>query len=113
MLNVARKASVPVAVTLHHGTTLHKLLRALRTHFTSVMVHASQTNFAHNLAQTKTIVKICKPLLLSVTAELGPILRTGSGDKLVHYADLNKTYTLPQTAKQLLTQSGLHMLAVH
>ena len=112
MLNVARKASVPVAVHFDHGETFDNIMRAIRLGFTSVMVDASQENFADNLAQTKEIVKICKPLNISVEAELGPMNREGSGDKKVDYADLNKTYTNPQEAKQFIEESGIDMLAV-
>ena len=113
MLNVARKASVPVAVHFDHGETFDNIMRAIRLGFTSVMVDASQENFADNLAQTKEIVKICKPLNISVEAELGPMNREGSGDKKVDYADLNKTYTNPQEAKQFIEESGIDMLRLH
>lgn len=76
------------------------------------MVDARQENFADNLAQTKEIEKICKPLNMLVEAELGPMNREGSGDKKVDYADLNKTYTNPEEAKQAIEESGIDMLAV-
>lgn len=81
MLNIARKATVPVAVHFDHGETFDNIVRAIRLGFTSVMVDASQDDFADNLARTKEIVKICKPLDISVEAELGPMNREGSGDK--------------------------------
>ncbi|MFK5280563.1 class II fructose-bisphosphate aldolase, partial [Lacticaseibacillus paracasei] len=112
MLNIARKATVPVAVHFDHGETFDNIVRAIRLGFTSVMVDASQDDFADNLARTKEIVKICKPLDISVEAELGPMNREGSGDKKVDYADLDKTYTNPQEAKQFIEESGIDMLAV-
>lgn len=91
MLNVARCASVPVAVHLAHGETLANIMRAIRLGFTSVMVAASQENFAANLAQTMQIVKICCPQHISVVPELGPKHRVRSGDCMLAYADLNCT----------------------
>lgn len=112
MLNIARKATVQVAVQFDHGETFDNIVRAIRLGFTSVMVDASQDDFADNLARTKEIVKICKPLDISVEAELGPMNREGNDNKKVDYADLDKTYTNPQEAKPFIEESGIDMLAV-
>lgn len=66
MLNVSRKASVPVSVHLYHGETLYNIMRAIRLGFTSVMESASQENLSVNLAQTKEMFKIVKPQYISV-----------------------------------------------
>lgn len=111
MINIARKASVPVAVHFDHGETFDNIVRAIRLGFTSVMIDASQDDFETNLARTKEIVKICRPLNITVEAELGPMNREGGGQK-VDYVDLDKTYTNPQKAKQFIDESGIDMLAV-
>ncbi|MFT8394223.1 MAG: class II fructose-bisphosphate aldolase [Liquorilactobacillus ghanensis] len=111
MINIARKASVPVAVHFDHGETFDNIVRAIRLGFTSVMIDASQDDFKTNLARTKEIVKICRPLNITVEAELGPMNREGGGQK-VDYVDLDKTYTNPQKAKQFIDESGIDMLAV-
>lgn len=111
MINIARKASVPVAVHFDHGETFDNIVRAIRLGFTSVMIDASQDDFETNLARTKEIVKICRPLNITVEAELGPMNREGGGQK-VDYVDLDKTYTNPQKAKQFIDESGINMLAV-
>ncbi len=111
MLNVAKKATVPVAVHFDHGETFDNIVRAIRLGFTSVMIDASGDDFDTNLARTKEIVKIAKPLGVSVEAELGPMNREGGGDE-VDYKDLNKTYTDPQEAKKFIDESGIDMLAI-
>src|SRR5699024_10728457 len=71
MLNVAKKATVPVAVHFDHGETFDNIVRAIKLGFTSVMMDASSDDFDTNLARTKEIVKIAKPLGVSVESELG------------------------------------------
>lgn len=111
MINVAKKAKVPVAVHFDHGETFDNIVRAMHLGFTSVMMDASGDDFDTNLARTKEIVKIAKPLNISVEAELGPMNREGGGDE-VDYKDLNKTYTDPQEAKTFIKESGIDMLAI-
>jgi len=111
MINVAKKATVPVAVHFDHGETFDNIVRAMRLGFTSVMIDASGDDFDTNLARTKEIVKIAKPLNISVEAELGPMNREGGGDA-VDYKDLNKTYTDPKEAEQFVKESGIYMLAI-
>jgi len=111
MINVAKKATVPVAVHFDHGETFDNIVRAMRLGFTSVMIDASGDDFETNLKRTKEIVKIAKPLGISVEAELGPMNREGGGDD-VDYKDLNKTYTDPQEAKTFVEESGIDMLAI-
>lgn len=50
MSNVARQATVPVAVLFELGETFDNNLRAIRRCYSSVMVDATQENFADNLA---------------------------------------------------------------
>jgi fructose-bisphosphate aldolase class II len=111
MINVAKKASVPVVVHYDHGVTFDNIVKAMQMGFTSVMMDASQDDFETNMARTKEIVKIAKPLNISVEGELGPMNREGGGDN-VDYAELDKTYTNPQEAKQFIEETGVDMLAV-
>lgn len=111
MINVAKKASVPVVVHYDHGVTFDNIVKAMQMGFTSVMMDASQDDFETNMARTKEIVKIAKPLNISVEGELGPMNREGGGDD-VDYAELDKTYTNPQEAKQFIEETGVDMLAV-
>ncbi|AYE37269.1 class II fructose-bisphosphate aldolase [Companilactobacillus zhachilii] len=111
MINIAKKATVPVAVHFDHGETFDNIVRAMKLGFTSVMIDASGDDFETNLRRTKEIVKIAKPLGISVEAELGPMNREGGGDD-VDYKDLNKTYTDPQEAKAFIDESGIDMLAI-
>lgn len=111
MVNVAEKSSVPVAVHYDHGETFDNIIRAIHLGFTSVMVDASKNDFETNIAKTKEIVKIAKPLNVTVEAELGAMNREGGGDD-VDYDDLNKTYTNPEEAKVFIEATKIDMLAI-
>lgn len=111
MINIAKLASVPVAVHFDHGETFDNIIRAIHLGFTSVMVDASKDEFNVNLEKTREIVKIAKPLNVSVEAELGAMNREGGGDD-IDYSDLDKTYTNPEEAKIFSEVSGIDMLAV-
>lgn len=71
--DLANKAKVPVAIHLDHGGTLEQVQRALRDGFTSVMIDASSKSFEDNMAITKEVISVARPLGVSVEAELGTI----------------------------------------
>ncbi len=56
MLELAKKAKVPVCVHLDHGETLDYVCKALNIGFTSVMYDGSVLPFEENTANTKMVV---------------------------------------------------------
>ena len=119
MLYYAKRAKVPVALHLDHGSTLERCVQALRLGFTSVMYDASAKSFEENVEETKEIVKIAHAVGVSVEAELGHIFTSevvhGEGGDSVSkddYENLDDIYTDPQVAKEFVEKTGVDCLAV-
>ncbi|GFN34281.1 class II fructose-1,6-bisphosphate aldolase [Tepidimicrobium xylanilyticum] len=69
----AKRAKVPVALHLDHGTDLEYHLKAIRLGWTSLMIDASKCDFETNVNIVRQVVKIAHVLDISVEAELGVI----------------------------------------
>lgn len=118
MIDFARRAKVPVAVHLDHGSTLERVVQAIRAGFSSVMYDASGKEFETNIAETAQIVKIAHSAGVQVEAELGHVFTskivvgegTADGDK--DYEDLDSIYTDPEDARQFVERTGVDCLAV-
>ena len=118
MIDFARRAKVPVAVHLDHGSTLERVVQAIRAGFSSVMYDASGKDFETNIAETAQIVKIAHSAGVQVEAELGHVFTskivvgegTADGDK--DYEDLDSIYTDPEDARQFVERTGVDCLAV-
>lgn len=72
-LQSAQRAGVPVAVHLDHGFHFETVVKAIRWGFSSVMFDGSELEFEDNLAATKLVTRIAKPVGVSVEAELGRV----------------------------------------
>ena len=119
MLYYAKRAKVPVALHLDHGSTLERCVQAPRLGFTSVMYDASAKSFEENVEETKEIVKIAHAVGASVEAELGHIFTSevvhgegGDSDSKDDYENLDDIYTDPQVAKEFVEKTGVDCLAV-
>lgn len=119
MLYYAKRAKVPVAVHLDHGSSFERCVQALRLGFTSVMYDASAKSFEENVEETAEIVKIAHAVGASVEAELGHIFTSEvvqgegtSSDSTDDYEDLDDIYTDPQVAKEFVERTGVDCLAV-
>ena len=119
MLYYAKRAKVPVAVHLDHGSSFERCVQALRLGFTSVMYDASAKSFEENVEETAEIVKIAHAVGASVEAELGHIFTSKvvqgegtSSDSTDDYEDLDDIYTDPQVAKEFVERTGVDCLAV-
>ncbi len=118
MIDFARRAKVPVAVHLDHGSTLERVVQAIRAGFSSVMYDASGKDFETNIAETAQIVKIAHAAGVQVEAELGHVFTsrivvgegTADGDK--DYEDLDSIYTDPEDARHFVERTGVDCLAV-
>lgn len=103
----AKRASVPVAVHLDHGSSFELAMQALRVGYTSIMIDGSHSVFEENIAISKSVVDACAPSDVPVEAELGKVggkeddLDGGSGG-----------YTDPLEAKEFVERTGVSSLAV-
>lgn len=119
LLHYARKAKVPIAVHLDHGSSFNRCMEAIRLGFTSVMYDASEKDFATNISETKEIVKIAHAVGVSVEAELGHMFTStivnGEGsvaDDADSYDNLDNIYTDPSAAATFVEETEVDCLAI-
>lgn len=103
----AKRASVPVALHLDHGSSFELAMQALRTGYTSIMIDGSKEAFEDNIAVTKRVADACRPSGIPVEAELGKV--GGKEDDLV--CD-DPGYTDPDDAVKFVAETGITSLAV-
>ncbi len=107
MIAAAKRAKVPVAVHLDHGTTLDCIKEALELGFTSVMFDGSHLPLEENIAMTKKVIALAKPYGASVEAEIGCV--GGSEDGSV---DIAMRCTSPEQAVRFYGETGVDALAI-
>lgn len=115
MVDMAKKASIPVCVHLDHADTREICMQAMRLGFTSLMYDASHKDFDVNVAETADVVALAHSVGVTVEAELGNILvhdeetleHGVSGDQ-----DLDKIYTDPDKAVAFVEATGVDALAI-
>ena len=105
----AKKASVPVALHLDHGTTYDTLISCIRNGWTSIMFDGSHFPLAENIEKTKEIVKICHACGVSVEAELG---RLGGIEDNISVDEREARLTSPKEAVEFVEGTGVDYLAI-
>ena len=84
LLKLARRSSVPVAVHLDHATSWETIVKAVKLGCTSVMLDCSAAPYQDNVAGTREVVRLCRPLNVSVESEIGSV----RGDEAIGAMDL-------------------------
>ena len=107
MVNMAKRATVPVVVHYDHGLTFERCLEALQLGFTSVMFDGSANELEENLRATREIVKIAHTFGATVEGEIGHV-----GDAATDDNATNDMYTTPKEAKDFVEATGVDALAV-
>lgn len=108
LTELAKKASVPVAVHLDHGTEYEKKtqqLLAIRAGFTSIMVDYSTLPFEENVARTREMVDLAHLVNVTVESEIGHVARGFEGRK-------EEGMTDPEVAEEFACQTGVDALAI-
>ncbi len=113
MVDMAKKATVPVCVHLDHGETLEYLQQALEIGFTGIMYDGSVLPYEENYSNTKKAVEMARKYGASVEAELGSMGKreSGAGDDGAGVDDDTKIYTDPKLAAKFVTDTGIDALA--
>ncbi len=109
VIDLATRATVPVALHLDHGSSYKSVLNAIRMGFTSVMIDASHDAFAENIAETKRVVEAAHALGVTVEAELG---RLGGIEEHIVVDEKDAFLTDPDEAVEFVTQTGVDYLAI-
>ena len=106
--DLARKASVPVAVHLDHSASYEIAVGGIRDGFPSVMVDGSARPFEENLAMTKAVVETAAVFGVDVEAELGHVGNAQILDDLTNADHL----TDPAKAVEFVEKTGCGSLAI-
>ena len=113
MINMAKKASVPVAIHYDHGLTYERCLEALELGFSSVMYDCSTVSYEENVQKVKEMAKIAHSFGATIEGELGHVGdNEGSAEGNSHLDDPSQFYTDPKMAKDFVTQTGIDALAI-
>lgn len=108
-LELARAASIPVAVQLDHGSTFEQVVAAIRLGFTSVMIDGSLLPYDENVALTRKVVETAHIVGVSVEGEVGTI---GPRDPKTAAELADIVYTKPNEAAEFVAATGIDYLAV-
>jgi fructose-bisphosphate aldolase, class II len=110
ILKLAEKSNVPVCLNFDHGLTFENIRRAIDNGFTSIMFDGSKFELGENIDKTNQVVDLCRPLNISVEAELGAV-GGDEGGKIFGEPDPDK-YTDLQQAKHFVDATGVNALAI-
>lgn len=119
MVDMAKKAKVPVCVHLDHGESLETCMKAIRLGFSSVMLDASGDDYEENVTQTAMICRLAHSVGVTVEAELGHIFQSdigvgeaGEQETLDSFESVDDVYTDPDLAKDFVERTGVDALAI-
>lgn len=107
--NIAYEAKVPVVIHLDHGGSIEDVVKAVNCGFTSVMIDGSSLPYEENISLTQEVIKIVRPLNISVEAELGNIGATGTS---FEGGTSGVVYTDPEQAKEFVKLTKIDTLAI-
>ena len=107
ILDMAKKATVPVCFHLDHGAGECEVVRSLRMGMTGIMIDASMEDLQGNIEKTKNIVRLCDYVDVGVEGELGHVGKAADGDE-----NVVTEYTRPDEAKKYVEETGVCALAV-
>ncbi|MCQ2742558.1 MAG: class II fructose-bisphosphate aldolase [Bacilli bacterium] len=104
ILEAAKRASVPVALHLDHGSGKDAATICLRDGATGIMIDYSTLSLEENIKGTKEIVDMCNTVGVQVEGELGHIGRAAEG--------VSNEYTEVADAVRYVNETGVTALAV-
>jgi len=113
MINMAKNASVPVAIHYDHSLTFEKCIETLKLGFTSVMYDCSTDSYDENVNKLKEMAKIAYAFGATIEGELGHVGdNEGSAEGDSHLDDPSKYYTDPDMAKDFAERTNIDALAI-
>ena len=113
MINMAKNATVPVAVHFDHGLTYERCMEALKLGFTSIMYDCSTDSYEDNIKKVKEMADIAHSYGATIEGELGHVGdNEGSLEGSSTQENPSKFYTDPKTAKEFVEKTGVDALAI-
>ena len=104
VLEAAKRATVPVALHLDHGSGEDAVTIALRNGATGIMIDYSTLSLEENIAGTKKVVDMCNLVGVQVEGELGHIGKAVEG--------VSNQFTEVKDAVKYVKETGVKALAV-
>lgn len=106
----AKRADVPVAIHLDHGSHHQSAVQAIKLGCNGVMVDASQYALTDNIRATRAIVEMAHACGVPVEGELGYVPGVEGEDAERHPGDVR--YTTVEEARSFVDETGVDFLAV-
>ena len=107
-LEVARKASVPVAVHLDHGQSFETCAKAIRLGFGSVMYDGTALPMQENMKISREVAQMAKAFGVDVEAELGKVGNTEEGEgEGTGSADTADVFTDVEESALFIQETGI------
>jgi ketose-bisphosphate aldolase len=107
MVELAKKAKVPVVVFLDHAKDFESCMRAIRLGFSAVMIDGSYLSFDENVRLTQKVVEVAKSLGVSVEGELGALAGIEDGESVI-----SAKMTNPKDVPCFAELTGVDALAI-
>ena len=107
MVEMAKRATVPVAVHYDHATTFERCMEALQFGFSSVMYDGSFESMEDNIRHTAEVVKVAHAMGATVEGEIGCVGVAAKGDNAV-----DDLYTKVEDAVRFQKETGVDALAI-
>jgi len=108
-IDLAQRATVPVAIHLDHGSSYESALKAIRLGFSSVMIDASHHAFEENAHETRRVVEAAHAMGVTVEAEIG---RLGGVEEHIEVSEEDAFLTNPEEAQRFVEATGCDYLAI-
>lgn len=105
----AKKAGVPIALHLDHGSSFEVAMKCIRAGFSSVMFDGSHYGLEENIRLTKEVVKAAHAMGVSVEGELGTI---GGTEDDISVDEADAALAKPAEAIRFYEETGVDCLAI-
>jgi ketose-bisphosphate aldolase len=105
--SVVRTSGIVAGIHLDHSPTFEKVVECIRDGYTSVMFDGSTLPMEENLQTTRDVVRVARPVGVSVEAEIGTI-----GTTAEYGAEVDNPHLADPAACEAMGATGIDALAV-
>jgi len=106
----AKRASVPVAIQLDHGSSIETLTKAINLGCNGVMLDTSDLPLMQNIKITQSVVEMAHTCGVPVVGEIGYVAGMEGEGAQLHPGETS--FTNPHEAKVYVERTGIDFLAV-
>ena len=115
LINIAKKASIPVCIHLDHATDFEIIKKAISQGYTSVMIDGSSLPLNENIKITKEVCDYAHQFDVTVEAELGHVgdgIVGSSTESAKGNSGHDNVYTDKDEMKKFIEETNVDCLAV-